>query len=610
MDELRSIDPEIILLYATRESTELFLQQTSLNLSSHGNNLVLTMNFPYIKTQVFEKMENNLKKIYNNTNKGLLALADDSVQVLKQALNEQPCSSIDGKAVTMNDTAKILACIRKVDMCGRTGKVKFDEKGTRKEINLEILNLQNNYFRGIGTWNSTTGVTMFGNILRNSIPSSTAETLEGKKLRAVIVENEPFVMKKQDGDNVWYEGYSIDLFKELAKILKFAYEFYPTPDGYYGAKTENGTWNGLVGELIGKRADVIVASLTVTERRAKVVDFSVPFMFYTNDILMKKSSKEDHDLLQFMSPFHNSVWFCTLGALVLISVAVFAINYYSPYGYKDESGRRTSDEFSYFNSLWFAVACMLQQGGDNTPRSLSGRILTGCYWFCILIWVSTYTANLAAFFTVKNAERPINNLKDLANSNYEIGVIHSGATYQAFKESQYETHKTIWHRMEAANTFLPSIAEGVQWVREREKFAFISEGLTLRHAAKKPPCNLKTVPGLSSTSGLAFALQANDPHTREFTLAILRLQRIHVLEDLYRKWWQTSNSCVDEENTLLAQKQIDLKSMLGVYIVLLGGIVFAFITLIAEMYWERRIRRRVLNTFRRCRTKISAETNS
>ena len=57
------------------------------------------------------------------------------------------------------------------------------------------------------------------------------------------------------------------------------------------------------------------------------------------------------------------------------------------------------------------------------------------------------------------------------------------------------------------------------------------------------------VPGLSSTSGLAFALQANDPHSREFTLAILRLQRTHVLEDLYRKWWQTSNSCVDEENT-------------------------------------------------------------
>lgn len=45
---------------------------------------------------------------------GLLALAYDSVQVIKQALNEQPCSSINGTAFTMNDTAKILACIRKV----------------------------------------------------------------------------------------------------------------------------------------------------------------------------------------------------------------------------------------------------------------------------------------------------------------------------------------------------------------------------------------------------------------------------------------------------------------------------------------------------------------
>ena len=117
---------------------------------------------------------------------------------------------------------------------------------------------------------------------------------------------------------------------------------------------------------------MIVAPLTVTEARAKVVDFTIPYMFYTNDILMKKSSNEKTNLLQFMSPFHNDVWFCTFAMLVIISVAVFVINYFSPYGYKDENGQGTSEEFSYFNSLWFAVACMLQQGGDNTPRSLSG----------------------------------------------------------------------------------------------------------------------------------------------------------------------------------------------------------------------------------------------
>ena len=39
------------------------------NLSSHGNNVVLAINIPYMKDQVVEEMENNLKITYNNTNK-------------------------------------------------------------------------------------------------------------------------------------------------------------------------------------------------------------------------------------------------------------------------------------------------------------------------------------------------------------------------------------------------------------------------------------------------------------------------------------------------------------------------------------------------------------
>ena len=122
-----------------------------------------------------------------------------------------------------------------------------------------------------------------------------------------------------------------------------------------------------------KHADIAVASLTVTESREKVVDFSIPYMYYTREILIKKSPPGGTvDLLQFMNPFDSLVWFATLASLVVISVAVFVINYYSPYGYKDDNGRGTSQEFSFFNSVWFALACMLQQGGDNTPRSLSG----------------------------------------------------------------------------------------------------------------------------------------------------------------------------------------------------------------------------------------------
>ena len=122
-----------------------------------------------------------------------------------------------------------------------------------------------------------------------------------------------------------------------------------------------------------KNANMATGAIAITETREKVVDFSVPFMYYTEDVLLKKiDSEAATDLLQFMDPFENQVWLATLGVVAIISVAVFVINYYSPYGYKDDNGGGTSQEFSFFNSVWFALACMLQQGGDNTPRSLSG----------------------------------------------------------------------------------------------------------------------------------------------------------------------------------------------------------------------------------------------
>ncbi len=73
-----------------------------------------------------------------------------------------------------------------------------------------------------------------------------------------------------------------------------------------------------------------------------------------------------------MNPFDNYVWIATLASLVVISVAVFVLNYFSPYGYKDNNSRGTSEEFNFFNSVWFALASLLQQGADNTPKSLSG----------------------------------------------------------------------------------------------------------------------------------------------------------------------------------------------------------------------------------------------
>ena len=115
---------------------------------------------------------------------------------------------------------------------------------------------------------------------------------------------------------------------------------------------------------------------------------------------------------------------------------------------------------------------------------------------------------------MKNAEHPIKNLKDLAKSTYEVGVLYSSSVYETFESSQYETHiaskvdsgsthaafkkssydphQQIWRRMQATDSFPQNASQGVQWVRDREEFVFIMDGPTLRHIANQPPCDLKT----------------------------------------------------------------------------------------------------------------------
>ena len=56
--------------------------------------------------------------------------------------------------------------------------------------------------------------------------------------------------KKLEDGSISYRGYCIDLLNELTRNLKFTYDIYVIPDGKYGVETENGSWNGMIGELL------------------------------------------------------------------------------------------------------------------------------------------------------------------------------------------------------------------------------------------------------------------------------------------------------------------------------------------------------------------------
>lgn len=53
--------------------------------------------------------------------------------------------------------------------------------------------------------------------------------------------------------NARYEGFCIDLLKEIARMVGFAYRIELVPDGKYGVYDyETGEWNGIVRQLMDK----------------------------------------------------------------------------------------------------------------------------------------------------------------------------------------------------------------------------------------------------------------------------------------------------------------------------------------------------------------------
>ena len=67
-------------------------------------------------------------------------------------------------------------------------------------------------------------------------------------------------------------------------------------------------------------------------------------------------------------------------------------------------------------------------------RSGSGRVVSCVWWVFTLLIVSLYTANLAAFLTVKRMQSPIESVEDLATQKaIKYGTVEGSSTMEFFK---------------------------------------------------------------------------------------------------------------------------------------------------------------------------------
>ncbi|XP_040274520.1 glutamate receptor 2 isoform X2 [Bufo bufo] len=552
---------------------------------------------------------------HTTTIKYTSALTFDAVQVMTEAFRTLRKQRIElsrrgnagdclaNPAVPWGHGVEIERALKQVQVDGLTGNIKFDQNGKRVNYTINIMELKSNGPRKIGYWSEIDKMVV---TVSDVLSANDSMGLENKTVIVTTILEAPYVMHKKNSDqfegNDRYEGYCVDLATEIARHCGFKYKLTIVGDGKYGARdAETKIWNGMVGELVYGKADIAIAPLTITLVREEVIDFSKPFMSLGISIMIKKPQKSKPGVFSFLDPLAYEIWMCIVFAYIGVSVVLFLVSRFSPYEWHTEEfedGRETqsndsSNEFGIFNSLWFSLGAFMQQGCDISPRSLSGRIVGGVWWFFTLIIISSYTANLAAFLTVERMVSPIESAEDLSKqTEIAYGTLDSGSTKEFFRRSKIAVFDKMWTYMKSAepSVFVKTTAEGVARVRKSKgKYAYLLESTMNEYIEQRKPCDTMKVGGNLDSKGYGIATPKQSPLRNAVNLAVLKLNEQGLLDKLKNKWWYDKGECGSgggdsKEKT----SALSLSNVAGVFYILVGGLGLAMLVALIEFCYKSR----------------------
>ncbi|KAH8269816.1 hypothetical protein KR018_012143, partial [Drosophila ironensis] len=481
--------------------------------------------------------------------------------------------------------------INSVTTDGLTGNVKFLE-GRRTKFKLDILKLKQDQIEKVGFWIPDDGVNI-------SDPTAFYDSnIANITLVVMTREERPYVMVKADRNitgNTRFEGFCIDLLKAIAQQVGFQYKIELVPDNMYGVYIpETNSWNGIVQELMERRADLAVASMTINYARESVIDFTKPFMNLGIGILFKVPTSQPTRLFSFMNPLAIEIWLYVLAAYILVSFALFVMARFSPYEWKNphpcyKETDIVENQFSISNSFWFITGTFLRQGSGLNPKATSTRIVGGCWFFFCLIIISSYTANLAAFLTVERMISPIESASDLAEqTEISYGTLEGGSTMTFFRDSKIGIYQKMWRYMEnrKATVFVKTYEHGIKRVMDGN-YAFLMESTMLDYAVQRD-CNLTQIGGLLDSKGYGIATPKGSPWRDKISLAILELQEKGIIQILYDKWWKNTGDVCNRDDKSKESKAnaLGVENIGGVFVVLLCGLALAVVVAIFEFCWN------------------------
>ncbi|EDO34363.1 predicted protein, partial [Nematostella vectensis] len=371
-------------------------------------------------------------------------------------------------------------------------------------------------------------------------------------------------------------GQMIELLELIREYVHFTYEFYLIRDHKYGSVDPvTGLWNGMVGDIITGEADMALATLTITASRSRVIDFSSPYGEVGIGILARTDTTLGSVVnMDFMIPLSSQLWTVILATILFVIIVLWVLGDWEWYlkgrsHFIPDYKRRVSllESMTYSWSTFVHV-----QAGTGLPMSTSARLVALFFALAMLIVNTSYTAELAAFKVKEQFVPPISGIEDPKMQNpppdFKFATLRDSSTEAYFRFSKDEKLRRIYEHMKDNNVEM--VEDGVAKLISGEFKLYIDDQPYLEHlVSSSGNCMLRMIGRPFGISGYGIALAKNSPWTRPISNAIIKLNDMKALENLWSKWLK--RKCVTQDEFGKSPSGLSIENVNGLFVVVCAG---------------------------------------
>ncbi|KAJ9585863.1 hypothetical protein L9F63_020505, partial [Diploptera punctata] len=154
----------------------------------------------------------------------------------------------------------------------------------------------------------------------------------------------------------------------------------------------NGSWRGMIRNIVVGQADVAVAAFSFSADRLSSVDFLPPIISTSAMLYIQKPNIVMTDWTCYFMPFHLYLWISIIGAMFVLATTLTAVSYF---GYTNVTSEPQA--YSFSDSFLYVFGSFCAQGQDSTPRSWACRFVYIISFMVGMVLSAAYSGALISF---------------------------------------------------------------------------------------------------------------------------------------------------------------------------------------------------------------------